>query len=91
MAELGNVFGISIFALKLCTDARGMKSLSDPVWNLKSNDYVEFHLDCPTSRAEKVNFTIGHAKNMAWTNGHRKICSVRVEISVSRSRMVVRK
>ena len=57
------------FALKLCTDARGMKSLSDPVWNLMSNDYVQFHLDCPTSRAEKVNFTIRHAKNIAvkWT------------------------
>ena len=29
----------------------------------------QFHLDCPTSRAEKVNFTIGHAKNIAvkWT------------------------
>ena len=29
----------------------------------------QFHLDCPTSRAEKVNFTIAHAKNIAvkWT------------------------
>ena len=37
--------------------------------NLMSNDYVQFHLDCPTSRAEKVNFTIRHAKNIAvkWT------------------------
>lgn len=42
-----------------------------PIWygTLWANITWQFHLDCPMSRAEKVNFTIGHAKNIAvkWT------------------------
>lgn len=42
-----------------------------PIWHriLWAMITWQFHLDCPMSRAEKVNFTIGHAKNIAvkWT------------------------
>lgn len=91
MAELGNVFGTSIF----CSETFYRCKRNEIFMRSGIESYGQWLRGSFISIAQRLELkkliSQSDMPRILLSNGHRKICSVCVEMSVSRSRMVVRK